>query len=108
MTGRNMPSRGALAACAFAGAGVSDPSALSLEQPHHFIGGRQAMRQTIRDRHGHVLGTIEQQSLTGRSLARNAHGVIVAVYDERSNTTRDAHGVLVGRGNLLAAFLVPR
>ncbi|ACL63280.1 hypothetical protein [Methylobacterium nodulans] len=65
------------------------------------------MRQTIRDRHGHVLGTIEQQPLTGRSLARDAHGVIVAVYDERSDTTRDARGVLIGRGNRLAAFLVP-
>lgn len=64
--------------------------------------------QTIRDRRGVVVGKIEHQPITGRSIARDAHGVIVAIYDERADTTRDAHGVLVGRGNLFAAFLVPR
>lgn len=76
--------------------------------PIQFTEDHPPMRQTIRDRHGHVLGTIERQSLTGRSMARDARGIIVATYDERAAPTRDAHGVLVGRGNLLAAFLVPR
>jgi hypothetical protein len=31
--------------------------------------------------------------------------VIVGIYDERSRTTRDAHGRLVGRANVLPALL---
>src|SRR4051794_6650931 len=86
------------------GAAIASLLALS---PHGAEGG-SPMRQTIRDRRGLILGTIEHQPLTGRSLARDSHGAIVAVYDERSDTTRDAYGVLAGRGNLLASFLVPR
>ena len=76
--------------------------------PVQFVENRSPMRQVIRDRRGHVLGTIEQQALTARSVARDAHGIIVGIYDERADTTRDAPGVLVGRGNLLTAFLVPK
>lgn len=109
MTGGSLPHLGLLAvASALVGL---DPMAagVSLQVlPIQFVKGHPPMRQIIRDRHGHVLGTIERQSPTGRSVARDARGIIVAIYDERADTTRDAHGVLVGRGNLLAAFLVPR
>ncbi len=74
-----------------------------------FIQVEQApARGIIRDRRGVVIGTIERQQLVGRLIARDARGVIVGIYDEHSRTTRDAHGRLVGRANLLAALLFQR
>lgn len=74
-----------------------------------FIQVEQApARGIIRDRRGVVIGTIERQQLVGRLIARDARGVIVGIYEERSRTTRDAHGRLVGRANLLAALLFQR
>jgi len=66
---------------------------------------RTPVRETIRDRRGIVIGTIERQQLVGRLIARDSRGVLVGVYEERSRTTRDAHGQLVGRANLLPALL---
>lgn len=65
-----------------------------------------AKHMTIRGRGGRILGRIEYQALTRRSIARDAHGVIVSIYDERADTTRDARGVLIGRGDLLAALIL--
>lgn len=63
------------------------------------------LRETVRDARGVIVGVIERQRHAQRLIARDAHGVIVGVYDERSRTTRDAHGRLVGRANLLPALL---
>lgn len=63
-------------------------------------------RETIRDRRGIVIGTIERQQLVGKLIARDARGVIVGAYEERSRTTLDRHGRLVGRTNLLPALLL--
>ena len=65
-------------------------------------------REIIRDRRGVIIGVIERQRLVGKLIARDASGVIVGIYDEHSRTTRDAHGRLVGRVNLLAALLFER
>lgn len=62
-------------------------------------------RETVRDARGAIVGTIERQRHTQKLIARDARGVAVGVYDERSRTTRDAHGRLVGRANLLGALL---
>lgn len=62
-------------------------------------------REAIRDRRGVIVGTIERQQLVGKLIARDSRGVLVGVYEERSRTTRDAHGQLVGRANLLPALL---
>ena len=55
-----------------------------------------------------IVGVIERQQMVGRLIARDSRGVLVGVYEERSRTTRDAHGRLVGRANLLAALLFQR
>lgn len=65
-------------------------------------------REVIRDHQGVVIGVIERQRLVGKLIARDASGVIVGIYNEHSRTTRDAHGRLVGRANLLAALLFQR
>lgn len=62
-------------------------------------------RDVIRDRRGAIIGVIERQHLAAKLIARDARGVVVGVYDQRSRTTRDAHGRLVGRANLLPALL---
>lgn len=62
-------------------------------------------RDVIRDRRGTIIGVIERQHLVGRLIARNGYGSVVGAYDERSRTTRDAHGRLVGQTNLLPALL---
>ena len=66
------------------------------------------VREIIRDRRGIVVGTIERQQLVGKLIARDSRGVLVGVYEARSRTTRDAHGQLVGRANLLPALLLQR
>jgi hypothetical protein len=65
-------------------------------------------REVIRDARGAIIGVIERQHLAAKLIARDAHGIVVGAYDERSRTTRDAHGRLVGRANLLAALLFQR
>lgn len=65
-------------------------------------------REVIRDNRGIVIGTIERPRQTGKAIARDRHGIIVGVYEERLRTTRDAHGRLVGRANLLPALLFQR
>lgn len=62
-------------------------------------------REVIRDRRGIVIGGVERQHLVGRLIARNRRGLVVGLYDERSRTTRDARGRLIGRTNLLPALL---
>lgn len=62
-------------------------------------------REVIRDRQDVVIGVIERQRLVGKLIARDARGVVVGAYEERSRTTRDRHGRLVGRTNLLPALL---
>ena len=62
-------------------------------------------RETLRDRRGAIVGRIERQSLTGRFVARDPHGVLVGSFDPRSNETRDAGGRVIGRGNLLGVLL---
>ena len=68
----------------------------------------QPVRETVRDAQGTTVGVIERQRLTGKLVARDRHGVIVAVYEERWRTTRDAHGRIVGRTNLLPVLLFQR
>ena len=68
----------------------------------------QPAREALRDARGTIVGVIERQRLTGNLVARNRHGTIVGAYEERSRTTRDAHGRIVGRTNLLPALLLQR
>jgi hypothetical protein len=65
-------------------------------------------REVLRDARGVIIGVIERQQLDGRLIARDRHGIVVGVYDERSRTTRDAHGWIVGQTNLLPALLFQR
>lgn len=67
-----------------------------------------AAREVVRERRGTVLGFIQQQSLTGKQVARNKHGKVAGVYDPSSGETRDARGQFVARGNLLPALLFTR
>lgn len=64
--------------------------------------------QVLRDRRGLVIGRLEQQGSTGKVIARDAHGLLVGTYDLREGTTRNARGLVVGRGDILAALLVRR
>lgn len=62
-------------------------------------------REIIRDGRGVIVGVIERQQMVGKLIARDRHGTILGIYDERSRTTRDAHGQFVGGANLLPALL---
>ena len=62
--------------------------------------------QIIRDKRGVIVGRFETQHLAKKTIARDAHGVLVGQYDHRANVTRDARGVLVGSGNLLPALVL--
>ena len=68
---------------------------------HHHL----APVQVIRDAYGVILGRIEHQGSTGRSIARNAQGLVVATFDPREDMTRDQRGLVVARGDLLTTYL---
>ncbi len=58
----------------------------------------------LRDRSGVLLGWIEPH---GRLIqAKDKNGSVVGWYDPRQNVTRDANGVVVGRGDFLSALVV--
>lgn len=63
--------------------------------------------EVIRDKRGVVVGRIEYQKLTGKSVARDARGRVIGVYDPREGLTREASGKVVARGNLLIGLLRP-
>jgi hypothetical protein len=63
-------------------------------------------REAVRAAGGQVLGYLERQSLTGKILARDARGIVVGVYDKRSDLTRDAAGRILTKGNVLTALIL--
>lgn len=65
-------------------------------------------REIIRDRRGVLVGVIERQQMVGRQIARDRRGAVIGLYDERSRTTRDMHGRLLGKANLLPLLLCQR
>jgi hypothetical protein len=64
--------------------------------------------QILRDRRGLVIGRLEEQRSTGKIIARDGRGLLVGIYDPREGTTRDARGLVVGGGDVLAGLLVHR
>ena len=61
------------------------------------------MTETLRDKYGNRIGTLEDNR--SQIVARNAYGSRVGVYEKSANVTRDAHGSRVGSGNLLTTLL---
>jgi len=59
--------------------------------------------QELRDNHGKLLGKIKESS--GKLEIRDAHGALKGKYDPKANETRDAHGKLVAKGNMLTTLL---
>jgi hypothetical protein len=55
-----------------------------------------------------VVGAIELQRQTSKLIARTKKGRLAGVYDPRSGETRDHHGRLIGRSNLLPVLLFGR
>jgi hypothetical protein len=66
-----------------------------------------SFQDVIRDKRGVVVGQIEYQKLTGKSVARDARGRVIGVYDPREGLTREASGKVVAQGNLLVGLLRP-
>ena len=63
--------------------------------------------QEIRDRHGHLIGYLDNTALANAIVVRDRQGHIVAVYDLPSDTTRLPNGHIVGYGNTAATYLLP-
>ena len=60
--------------------------------------------QEIRDRKGHLLGTISSGP-NNQQNARDARGRFLGSYDLHTNVTRDASGRTIGTGNSLASLI---
>ena len=73
-----------------------------VDVPAHY---QPAPIQIVRDARGVILGRIEHEGSTGRIVARNAQGSAVATFDPRDGVTRDKRGLVVARGDVLAAYL---
>lgn len=61
-------------------------------------------KETLKDYLGRKIGTIETDS-KGVQTLRDAIGRKQGTYDPKTNTTRDAIGRIVGKGNLLTTLL---
>jgi hypothetical protein len=68
--------------------------------------GSGSSREIVRDVRGQIIGYIEHKPSVSRVEARDRHGHLLGSYDERADTTRDARGHPLGRGNRLMALLV--
>jgi hypothetical protein len=68
--------------------------------------GAGPSREAVRDVRGQIIGYIEAKPSISKVEARDRHGRLLGSYDERADTTRDARGHLLGRGNRLMALLV--
>lgn len=60
--------------------------------------------QLLKDRNGSLIGKIKILS-SGKHELRDKNGGLKGFYDPKSNETRDAHGSLVAKGNLLTTLL---
>ncbi|MCS6989483.1 MAG: hypothetical protein NZM06_08205 [Chloroherpetonaceae bacterium] len=60
--------------------------------------------QTIKSPSGKTIGTIRQES--GRLVARDTTGKMLGYYVEKENATRDPHGRLLAKGNILSALIL--
>ena len=68
--------------------------------------GSGSSREVVRDVRGQIIGYIEAKPSISKVEARDRHGHLLGSYDGRTDTTRDARGHLLGRGNRLMALLV--
>jgi hypothetical protein len=60
-------------------------------------------REFLRDRYGTIIGQIATEGT--RQTPRDRYGYMLGWYDSSNNFTHDAHGNVIGRGNLLTALL---
>ncbi|MGH7342044.1 MAG: hypothetical protein ACREKH_16255, partial [Candidatus Rokuibacteriota bacterium] len=60
--------------------------------------------QVLKDKRGFTIGKISTAS-NGVQTIRDEKGFTKGTYDPKTNTTKDARGFTVGRGNLLATLL---
>lgn len=56
----------------------------------------------LRDAHGQPLGRVRQVGQVPE--LRDAHGHILGCYEPHTDATRDPHGRVIGRGNLLISL----
>ncbi|WP_230534165.1 hypothetical protein [Microvirga roseola] len=63
-------------------------------------------REYLRDPSGRVLGSLEDNSVSGRIEARDAAGRRLGYYDKKLNETRDAAGHLISKGNVLPGLVL--
>lgn len=64
-----------------------------------------AGKQELRDRQGHLVGTI-QQRYDGKLEGRDRNGNLKGTYDPKTDETRDRSGNLVGKGNMLSTLIL--
>lgn len=60
--------------------------------------------QVLKDKRGLTIGRISTAS-NGVQTIRDARGLTKGTYDPKTNKTKDARGITVGSGNLLATLL---
>jgi hypothetical protein len=64
--------------------------------------------QILRGSRGLLNRRLKEQRSTGKIIARDAHSLLVGTRNLREGTTRDARGLVVAHGDVLAALLVRR
>ena len=61
-------------------------------------------RETIKDYSGRIIGYLEIQS-NGDVIAKDASGKILGRYDAITNTTKDAYGKILFKGNMAGSLI---
>ena len=62
------------------------------------------MRETIKDYSGRIIGYLESQP-NGDIIAKDASGKILGRYDATTNTTKDAYGKILFKGNMAGSLI---
>lgn len=62
------------------------------------------MNSELRDKNGKLLGK-RSDLYDGRTQGRDANGQLKGTYDPKQNTTRDANGRLIGKGDHLTGLI---
>lgn len=62
-------------------------------------------KRIIKNYYGRTLGTIEYDTVTKKSKAKDFYGRVLGIYDPKDDRTRNFYGKIISWGNSLEALV---
>lgn len=60
---------------------------------------------SIKDFYGMIIGFIDEDTNTGKKIARSFSGLTLGSYDPYDNTTRNFYGQIISKGDTTSALI---